>query len=192
MIFSIFVKMAKESKNKSYSYILPMVGDEALETLDFVINTYLKDVNRPSDDRRLYLKCINNTDSEAYNRFEEEISWSPYYVGKYDIDESLTMVIMNIPDIHHLDFDLILLGKYSLISELYKEMVISFHELVEHSFIAGALYRKEFAYKIVEARINKGLKKDDWTYVPREQEIGSIIDLEEESFNQVVSTEVEL
>lgn len=182
--------MAKESKNKSYSYILPMVGDEALEIHSFVTNTYLKDVNRPSDDRRLYLKCYDDK-SDEYNRFTEELTWSPYYVGIYNIDDTYDMVIMEIPSVHWGDFDLIILGKYSLISELYKEIVISFHELLDHSFIAGALYRKEFAYKIVEARINKGLKKDDWTYVPREQEIGSIIDLEEESFNKVISTEVE-
>ena len=178
-------------KNKSYIYLLPMVGDEALDTLLFVTNTFVKDVNKPSDRRRLYLKCHDDK-SDQYNRFTEELTWSPYYVNRYNIDDDFDMVIMDIPDIHYEDYDLILDGKYSLISELYKEMVISFHELLEHSFAYGALYKKEFCYKIVEARINKGLRKEHWTLVPRDQEISSIIDIEKETFSQVVNTKVKL
>jgi hypothetical protein len=168
-----------------------MVGDEALDTLTFVTNTYIKDINRPSHKRRLYMKCLDDK-TDAYNRFAEELTWSPYYIGMYNIDDDFDMVVMEIPDIHWDDYDLLLAGKYSQISELYKEMIISYHDLTDHSFAYGALYRKEFAYKIIEARINKGLKKQHWTLIPREQEIGSMINMELETFTEIVNSNLEL
>ena len=170
-------------RNRSFTYILPMLGNEVLDMEGFISDTYLKDINNPTNNRRLYLK-LDFDGSDSYTRFESQLEWSIYYVDKYDVNKNTTIVIFDIPEIYHNGYDLILEGKYSQISEYLKEDIIEYHEFTDFSFVYGALYRKEFAYEIVEKRINKGLEEDHWTYIPREQEIGILIDEESEIFKK--------
>ena len=166
-----------------------MIKDEALEMKRFVSDTYVKDVNDFTHRRRLYLKLEFDA-TDDYNRFEEELTWSIYYVGKYDVDDNTTIVTFNIPEVYYEDYDLIMAGKFSETSDTYKFEVEEFHELTSFSYVFGVLYRQEFAYKIVEARINKGLERQHWTLVPRTQEIGSIFNIERETFSQRVGKEI--
>lgn len=174
-------------RNKSYTYLLPMVGDEALEMLEFVTNTYIKDVNDASYRRRLYLKCLDDK-SDSYNRFEEEVTWSPYYEGRYAITNEYTMIIFNVPNVHYDDYDKIVAGKYSKVREDCKQMILNYHDISEYSYVYGALYKKEYAYKLAESFMNKGLPKEHWTYIPRTQEPGSIMDIKLETFSKVLDT----
>ena len=170
-------------RNRSYTYILPMLRDEVLDGKDFISNTYIKDVNDFTDKRRLYLE-LNFDVSNDYTMFEEHLEDSMYYVDKYDISSTTTIMVLDIPRVYYEDYDLIMKGKYSEISEYLKEDIRDYHDLTDFSFVYGVLYRKEYAYKLMEARINKGLKKKYWTYIPREQEIGILIDVEEETFKK--------
>ena len=177
-------------KNISFVYLLPLLMDEALEIKGFVTNTYLKDVNDPSKRRRLYLKVKYDL-SQEYLRFEEELTWSLYYKGKYDIDDKYAMITFDIPDVYHKDYDKFIAGKYSELSAVCKDMIIEFNECTDYSYPYGVLFKKEFAFKLVEARINKGLNLQHWTCVPREQEACSIVDINKETFTKKVSVKLE-
>ena len=70
----------------------------------FISDTYLKDINNPTNNRRLYLK-LDFDGSDSYTRFESQLEWSIYYVDKYDVNKNTTIVIFDIPEIYHNDYD---------------------------------------------------------------------------------------
>ena len=73
-------------RNRSFNYILPMLGNEVLDMEGFISDTYLKDINNPTNNRRLYLK-LDFDGSDSYTRFESQLEWSIYYVDKYDVNK---------------------------------------------------------------------------------------------------------
>lgn len=176
-------------KTKSYTYIFPMLAEELIDPKINLVNVYLNDANKPEIKDRILLLYEFTPDIE-FLRFEEEVKWSLYYDGKYDLNDDYVVMMFRIPEYHKKDYDLIMQGKYSEISEDYKHKIINFHNLPDFSQVTGVLYRKEFAYKIMEKKINEGLPEAYWTRIPRDLEASSIMDIEKETLKYKVANTI--
>ena len=169
-------------KTKAYTYFLPFLADEAIDIKRNLINVFLFDEDRPEYRDHIFLLYKFKAD-EAFLRFEEEVKWSIYYETQYDADKLHVMIVFRRPDVWKDDIKLLLKGKYSETSDTYKKLVVDFFQLPEFSQILGVLYRKEFAYKIMEKKINEGLPEEHWTLIPREQEASGIFNINTETYN---------
>lgn len=170
-------------KTKAYTYFLPFISDEALDIKKNLVNVFLYDDDRPDLQDHLFLLYRFSAD-DAFIRFEEEVTWSIYYETQYDCDKYHVMVVFRRPDRYKEDIKKLFEGKYSELSKEYKKHLIRFHELPDFSQIVGVLYRKEFAYKNMEKLINKDLPEEHWTYIPREQEASSVLNLATETYTE--------
>lgn len=170
-------------KTKAYTYFLPFLADEAIDIKKNLVNVFLYDEDKPDLIDHLFLLYKFSADDE-FIRFEEEVTWSPYYEVQYDSDKYHVMIVFRRPDCWKEEMDKLLEGKYSETSKKYKRMLIRFFELPDYSQIVGVLYRHEFAYKKMDKLINEGLPKEHWTLVPRDQEASSVLNIANETYNE--------
>ena len=173
--------MSIRVKTKSNTYILPVLADEVLDIKRNLVNVYLADEDKPHLDNHIFLLYKFSADDE-FLRFEEEVTWSMYFEEQYDVDQYHIMVVFKRPHQYKEDIKLIIAGKFSEVSEKYKKKIINFHELPDFSQQVGVLYKKEFAFTNMEKVINAGLPEEHWTYIPREQEASSILNMERETY----------
>ena len=81
-------------------------------------------------------------------------------------------------------------SRYSKVSENYKKAIVKFNEYdVKRGIgtnIVNILNRDESQYKLIENKINEGLPEEQWTKIPRDQEIGSLLEevMEQETFSE--------
>jgi len=170
-------------KTKAYTYLLPTISDEVLDIKKNLVNVFLYDEQKPELDSHLFL-LYKFSATDAFLRFEEEVTWSVYYETQYDADSTHVMVVLKRPEYWQKDIDLILASKFSETSDKYKKHLIKFHELPEYSQIVGVLLKKEFAFKNIEKLINEGLPEEHWTLIPREQEASGLIDMKLETYTE--------
>jgi len=74
-------------------------------------------------------------------------------------------------------------SKYSEFSENYKRSIIKFHKLESATnpaknkrSVINVLYRTEEGYQAKEEYINEGIPYNHWTRIPRNMEIGALIE----------------
>ena len=125
---------------------------------------FLKDEHRNDEENKLYL-LLRFSGDRLYSKFEEKLRNLPNYVDSYDPDSYHTMFVFDIP------------GKYSQLSENYKQSIAFFHGYKgrEGEAVLDVLYKREQAYLTMEAIINGDLPRSEWTRIPRGQEIGRLL-----------------
>jgi len=170
-------------KTKAYTYLLPTLSDEVLDIKSNLINVFLYDESKPELRDHLFL-LYKFSASDAFLRFEEEVTWSVYYESKYDADKTHVMIVFRRPEYWKEDTDLILASKFSETSKRFKAHVVKFHELPAFSQIVGVLYKKEFAFKAMDKLINEGLPVEHWTLVPRDQEASGLLSMKLETYTE--------
>jgi exonuclease I len=93
----------------------------------------------------------------------------------YDIDEKYRMYVFNVPDIHRHSYEMFKKSKFSKLNETYKEKILRFHKQNTTSKIAQVLYKIEEGFLELEDRLK--------VKIPREQELGSLLDYQIEIFD---------
>ena len=145
--------------NKANSYILPMIGGrmKAYNSKQFprcnFRNCFAGDLIRPEiKDKILVLYRFSG--DKKYVDFENKfIQTNNYYHSMYEPDKFHTMYVFDIPDIFKDDYKLLLEGKYSKTSKVYKTNVSLFHGIGMNSQIMGVLHKTEDRYRWVEKNI---------------------------------------
>lgn len=169
--------------NKSFIYLLPMVGISLglrrNHLIDFA-GIFVKNEDYPElgpDDKLLYLLFHNfeNSHTVPCRKVLEKSCIS------YDPDDASTMYVFTVPDEYKREYNKFIQSKYSEFSDNYKHSIIKFHDYRESinprgmrdgSKILDILYRKEAAYKRQEEVLNMDLPRSSWISIPRDQEIG--------------------
>tara|TARA_R110000803_G_scaffold71102_4_gene134193 strand:+ start:30244 stop:30828 length:585 start_codon:yes stop_codon:yes gene_type:complete len=160
-------------KTKTYTYIFPMM-DKILEFKPQIANLFLGDVNYPQYDGKI-LVLYKYLGSRDFLKYEEDIKKHSLFIDSYDPDSRHIMMVFNIPDNQKLNFLMYKDSKYSKMSEPYKIKILSYHRVSKEHPLYHILYRTEEGFQSLE----NDLKME----VPRHLETGSLLNMEEEKYN---------
>lgn len=169
--------------NKSAIFVLPMLADKCREFHGVNLpqsqfrNCFIGDKSKNISNRILLLYRFSA--ESAYLNFENRLETHEQFETRYEVDKFHTMFVFKIPENRQEDYNKIILGKYSNVSEDYKKHILNFHGLKSESNTGGVLYKTEAKKDLLEAKINEGLPKDQWTKIPAGVEL-------EEAFNEEI------
>ena len=165
--------------NRSFVYLLPMIGlshNLKLKAMLGFRGAFLFHKDYPAYKEHLFLhfKVIKGT--KKYQELENIFLSSPDF--EFEVRPEIVEVIfcMKIPVEYKAEFHKFLDSKYSEFSDNYKKSILKYHELGDLSDVANVLYKKEEGYKAREQFINQGLPESLWTKIPRDQEIGFLLE----------------
>lgn len=175
--------MEIKEKNRSATYIVPLLNQYLDINKALLLNSYLYDINNPE----LNLPNITGvlllfkwSGEQIHRQYEDRLLESEYVLKKYEINEDCYMVFVKIDLQIAKDVKLILDGKFSRISDLSKGIILKFWQQGSTSKLYNVLYRKAALRKEIEDILN--VKLDD------DAELGSTLNLHNETFNTIIKT----
>ena len=179
------LKPSKLTINRSFAYVLPMIAlahKIKLEDLNGFLGTYLFHEKYPELSEHLFLHFSLN-DTKHQKEVLDLLSMSKHLEFKEYPDEFSIMYCFRIPEEYKREYNKFIESKYSEFSENYKQCIIKFHKLNTNNdgvrnkrAVINVLYRTEEGYRTKEEYINEGLPESQWTRIPRNQEIGALLE----------------
>jgi hypothetical protein len=165
--------------NKTYTYVLPMLG--------YTASSFARLYNNKWSLQNCFMYHETKLDDytiHLYYDFPDSIIPTSYiywlennvfgHVQSEKLEHNKYLFSYEINKKWHKDYDTFINSKYSYFSEEYKTRIIEFHKLKSNSSITGILFKSEFAFENLEQKL--GCK------IPRENEVGSLVIPEEETF----------
>jgi len=140
--------------NKSSQFTLPMLGQdrEYFKWGSNLCNVFLGMQGEDYPDRVLLLYRIQ-TDRE-YLEFEAKLENHPMYVGSTTYDIYHDLVEFKVPSRFKEDYQLLINGKYSHISEELKKRIIRFHSLKPNNPISQVIHKSEHRKNRLEKELS--------------------------------------
>ena len=126
-------------------FLLPILSLKDIIT-DSYENCYYYDINYPYiEDKIILVYNMDIHDSEYLKTYDKLIN-SPYFYNKYNYYDNgnKEKYVFTVPPIRKRDYKLILDGRYSQISEVYKQQILSYWKLTSNSRIGGILYKRHY------------------------------------------------
>jgi hypothetical protein len=167
--------------NKSDTYILPMLGHTGLEFMGdkFPMNLYRNcfigdntSKGKKFEDKIFILYKFSG--KEGFDKMEEYLKQNAYYLDSYDPDYEHVMYVFNIPIEFEKDYHLFKEGKYSQLSDRYKQHIMKFHALNSSDGPVQVMYK-------VDALKSK-LEKSLGVNLPQTAELSSVPDMGREIY----------
>jgi hypothetical protein len=166
--------------NKSGTYIMPMLGDTALEfrgknfPFSNFKNCFIGDKNKSEYNNHILL-LYKFSGEVKYLEFEERLKDNIYYVDLYDPDPYHTMYVFNVPLHWEENYELFKEGKYSKFENKYKLHIQKFLSLDRKtSPVMQVLYKDEIRYLELEKEFD--------IKIPRDQEVSSLPNMQIEIY----------
>lgn len=124
-------------------FLLPMLSLKDIIT-DSYENCYYYDINYPYIEDKIMLVYNMDIHDNKYINVHNKLMNSPYFYGKYNYYDNgnKEKYIFIVPPIRKRDYKLITEGRYSQISETYKQQILSYWKLTSNSRIGGILYKR--------------------------------------------------
>lgn len=126
-------------------FLLPMLQLKDILTESYE-NCYYYDINYPYvEDKILLVYNLDIHDDKYIDVYSKLIS-SPYFYSKYTYYDNgnKEKYVFTVPPIRKRDYKLILEGRYSQISETYKQQILSYWKLTSNSRIGGIIYKRHY------------------------------------------------
>lgn len=173
-IISYELSVAK--RTKSSIYILPMLGGNRNLFLwnKLLLNTFIA---TPENDRCIALLYRFSADP-LFLKFEKALCKFRNFKDKIDIDSYHVLFIFDIPEYHEHNYEKFIDGKYSELQKLYKLNILEFHDQDISSQIGQILFKSEKRKHLLEKLLAAS--------IPKDSELYSIMNIEEETFNPKV------
>ncbi len=166
-------------KNKSRTYIVPILDRFVKINRTVFVNSYLLDINCPEfnidDDYTGIFLLFKWSPHELHKQYEQELLNNEYVKYHYDVDEEHFMVFCEFPDQILEDCLKIIEGKYSKISDVNKVNILKFWNKTKDTKLYYILY-KALSYK-------KHLEEDLRVKIADDAELGGIFDITKELFS---------
>ena len=126
-------------------FLLPMLSLKDITTNSYE-NCYYYDINYPYVEDKIMLVYNMDIHDNEYINVYSKLTCSPYFYGKYNYYDNgnKEKYIFTIPPIRKRDYKLITEGRYSQISEAYKQQILSYWKLTSNSRIGGILYKRHY------------------------------------------------
>lgn len=167
--------------NKSYTYVLPMLGlsikqfyEVSFPKANF-LNAFIGDDSKGLRDNCVLLlyKFSGKLD---YIDFENKLREHPEFQASYEPDKRHTMYVFTVPVKYQEEYNKVIEGKYSHLSEEYKSHILQFHNIDAASSVYEVLYKKEPAFIRLEQKYS--IKID------RNQEAAGLLVWDRECFQE--------
>lgn len=174
--------MEIKEKNRSRTYIVPLLNQFIDIHNPILLNSYLYDINNPE------INVPNITGilllmKKTNDLYESRLVESEYVLKRYSINRDYYMLFVKIPLEIAKQVKLILDGKYSKIDDKSKQSILKYWQFGSTTSLYSILYRKQQYKKELEDVLNIVLEPD--------AELGSVFNLHAETFDTVIK-EVEL
>ena len=164
----------EKEKNRSYTYILPMLGESQAEFKNLK-QCFIGDESKPALSDKIFI-LLELKDDEWTAKYEQALQNNELYHYHYRCDDIHTMYVFNIPKAKKEDYLKFKRGRYSQLNEKYKRHVLKFHNLGMRSEVGKVLYRAEDKYVEMEKLVGQE--------IDRSQEIGNMPNFKEEVYSE--------
>lgn len=171
--------------NKSYSYILPMLGYKKSEFKGLYLpescfrNCFIGDDTTESKSCKNIYLLYKFSFEKIYSDFIKKLEKHPEFVKWYKADKFHDMFLFSVPNRWRVDYVYFKQGQYSEFQEEYKQHILKFfsEEPKNCAILKGVLYKEESGYKLIEDRLNKDIP-DHLIHkigikIPRDMEVSS-------------------
>lgn len=178
-------------RNKSQIFILPFLGDTYRHFVGGVFpqsqfkNCFIGDNERNIDGKILLLYKFHS--DLIYLNFESGLENHPQFNQRYEVDKLHTMFVFDVLNEDLDDYNLILDGNYSKISDKTKEHILKFHEINSSGDTGGILYKTDKKRTAIEETLNKDLPRKQWIKIPSDVELEEKFNMEIEKFQDKYS-----
>jgi hypothetical protein len=166
-------KAGSKVANKSYVYVLPLCGTRDTD-FKYCNGCFVGDSTYPEITDKVLL--LYNTEYSLYEYQDEWLQNLNLFNHKYVVDSTHNMYVYNLPMGYEHNYYAFIDGKYSTMDEVYKKHIVKFHSSHKQlDRIKQVLYKADRLYREWEDYLK--------VTIPRDQEIGSIPDVEKEVFS---------
>lgn len=126
-------------------FLLPMLQLKDVLTESYE-NCYYYDINYPYVEDKILLVYNLDIHDDKYIDVYSKLINSPYFYSKYTYYDNgnKEKYVFTVPPIRKRDYKLILEGRYSQISETYKQQILSYWKLTSNSRIGGIIYKRHY------------------------------------------------
>lgn len=135
----------KSKYNICTDFLVPMLLEKDILSNSY-INCYYYDVNYPYIEDKIILVYNSDIKDEhylnIYNRLTNNSNFYNHYT--YFDNGNKEKFVFTIPPNLKRDYKLIIEGKYSQISETYKQQILSYWKLTSNSRLGGILYKRHY------------------------------------------------
>lgn len=174
------------TKTKTFTYLLPCLGLITNRFKNQIVNAFIGDDEYPNLDNHLFV-LYEFSGSVEFLDFEEELEEFPIYECTYDPLSKYVMKVFKIPEDSKEDFQYFKKSKYSHLSKILKTKIMAFHCIPPEHPILDILYKREAAFKRLEAELNKypGVSE---IKVDRNLEASGLLDMTREVYSSRYKT----
>jgi hypothetical protein len=193
------------NSNKSSAYLLPLlnqngkiffnefIDDNRYPQRNFV-NIFYKCEEYPELRNRLFILYKKDIDNPVYQNFETRLRFFEEFEFEYEPDNVHKMYVFNIDEKYNVIFKLFEQGKYSKFPDYYKDIILKFFKLnpelfiknsdVNKNKIVGVLFKQRWLKDKIESELlnSESTPKINWVSLPKESELSSIPNEEEETY----------
>jgi hypothetical protein len=150
------------TRTKASLFLLPMLpGPKKVYFYDsLLLNCFIGTEEQSNCIALLY----RFSGAREFLELESALKGLTIFKSSIDVSPRTVMYVFEVPNKHRDDYKLFLLGKYSKISERYKNRILEFHIMSKTGVIGEILYKSEIRRKEIEERIGEELLDDDELY----------------------------
>ena len=165
-----------QTLTKSSNFITPMLGHDKIyfKWNKNLCNVFIGMENLGDYGDKMYLMYKYDPSME-FKEFEKNMKRHEDFDKTIEPDQHHVIYSFNIPKKYKDDFDKILKGKYSYVSEEYKQRILDFHKTVKDKDLGQILYRSEKRRLLLE-------KEYECDPIPEECDLYSLMEPEDEVF----------
>lgn len=168
-----YVKSDRKIATNCSAYLVPMIF-KTFEEIPLYKGCFCGDDNFPELNEHIFILCkFDGTIDQK--EFEGILMDSDNFVTLYYPDDYSTMFVYEVPDILRNDYNLIIQGKYSETTEMFKRKVCFFWGFDKNSKYYQILYKSPERKKILEEELNVKIHKD--------AELGTLFNKQRDWFN---------
>ena len=162
-------------RNKTFTYILPMLQDYVKIKKENLINTYIGSQDRPDDNNHIFL-LFKFSGEKEFLEYENYLTTTKLYVDSYDPDKYHVMYVFKVPKKHQNVYDLFKEGKYSEFPQAYKVSLFEFHNIKTPTHrVAQVLFKHPDLREEWEEKLN--------IPIPEDSEVSSVPDMDSEIYS---------
>lgn len=153
--------------------MLPLCGGK-VEDFKYLKGCFIADDTHREISEKIFL--LYNDEYSLFQYQDEWLQQLNLFNDKYQVADHFYMYVMNLPIGYESNYHKFINGKYSLFDEEYKRHILKFQSTYNDiDLVKKILHRSERLYRDWEEHLD--------VIIPRDQEIGSIPDMEKETFN---------
>ena len=171
-----YYKISLAKRTKASTFIMPMLG--ANKNLYFWNKLFVNCFIETPEDKNCIALLYRWSSNPTYIKFEKALTKFQNFRRRYDPSPNYVMFVFDVPKRHIRNYKKFIEGKYSKFSKAYKVDILDFHDADIEDEIGQIIFRSEKRRKALEKKLDSRLPKDS--------ELLSIINIEDEKYNPEV------